>query len=234
MSIEAATTGLQVVTASRIDLERARRVERRILDLLAEVGKKADERSDELETALVRCGVLLRSAERASARETRDAGRGESRALVTRLATNRVRARMSAALEKAEVTEVEAAANAYLGLTPANSAESPASPPEPAPSARLRTIGVPVHFAGDVVNPALVWVREPSTHRIATRRNLGIVAWSTATVLGMWLLVWHAAASTLVARLTLAASLLAIALFAGPWWLAAGAVAALLGRLVKA
>ena len=159
---------LRASNPDRVDLERARRLSRQIIDSLVSFDRSARKQGEDLVAAVVRLGLRLRQAERASAADPSllFANRQDTPVLI-RLASQELFGRVSETLSKASLTEFEASARDQLGVGRPVPIGPYVPTLEPALAVQIRPLGYPHLFLGELndgVGPTIVLKKSRETN----------------------------------------------------------------------
>ncbi len=236
-------TGIEVSSPSgrlapcgleRVELEKARWLVDETASALTALDRSSRRDAENLVAALVKIELFFRSAERAATLDPRQ--RSERSSLVDQV-IQRLRNRLTEAVQTEALDEFQSAARSFLGLIPEPSGSSiPPTPESPSPM-QIRPLGHPQAFQGvlDATNstPSLAWTlsRDPATNE--RRWLLGLVLFLGLAPIAAWFVTLRSAHLRHLGRIALTVGLAFTALWAGPLWLSAGIGLAILGRISR-
>jgi hypothetical protein len=237
-SVQSRMARLRRVSLDEALLEEAGWLKTQMAESLDGFDRAARKSGEDLVASLVRFGLRLRQSERTATWDPDEPlAEREARLSTTRLTSHRLRGELDEVLHNAALDEFDTAANVWLGLAPSG-LEAPVAPtPELAASLRIRPLGRPCAFAGELTwdtnSPAMAWVVAPSPTSAARGWVwMTTIAAIAATVFAT-VLAWRFGSSLWLARLALGMFLAIAALAAGPLGLAAAAGLSVVGRVTS-
>ena len=237
-SVQSRMARLRRVNLDEALLEEAGWLKTQMAESLDGFDRAARKSGEDLVASLVRFGLRLRQSERTATWDPDEPlAEREARLSTTRLTSHRLRGELDEVLHNAALDEFDTAANVWLGLAPSG-LEAPVAPtPELAASLRIRPLGRPCAFAGELTwdtnSPAMAWVVAPSPTSAARGWVwMTTIAAIAATVFAT-VLAWRFGSSLWLARLALGMFLAIAALAAGPLGLAAAAGLSVVGRVTS-
>lgn len=229
---------LAPASAERVALDQAGWLAERTAAMLPGLDRSSRRDAEDLVADLVHFERLLRHAARAADGEPgATPEQRTARAGQVRRAAGRLRDRLAESIRNEALDDLSASARFAVGLAD----DAPALPTEPTPDpqnpGQVRVVGHPHGFLGVLATtgsgpPALTWVRatDPADH---SRSAALLLLAATLPALG-WGLARLDRAVPALARLGLAAGLVGVGLWGGPYLLLAALACAVLGGSARA
>ncbi len=236
--VESPSGRLPASVPERMDIERARWNSIRAQTYLKAFDRSSRRAGENLVATLVAFELGLRQAERSASWDlSATPAERASRAARARVVSDQLRLRLASALRDAGLEDYQASALFHVGLTSGETSETVDPGLEPAPSVQVRPLGVPFTFLGELrqdrQEPWIAWKKTPAAPPADAAWILGLFLLTLAAPAMAFGLTRITHASRWSRLVALGFGLGAIAAWSGPWWLAAGAGTAILGRAVK-
>ncbi|WP_074315495.1 hypothetical protein [Singulisphaera sp. GP187] len=208
------------VAPDRQDISRAEKHGRLIADRLATIDRSSLRDRESLVASLVEFELMLRSAERAAVWESPlPSATRETEIRVIQARVQAARHGLAEAVETAALDELARAARVHLGLAREDAAAATPELAEPAVPVRLRRLGQPRRFDGDLDGagkaPVLVGTSKPSTWLSESEQAAGFVWAAVALPPLVWGLTRRTGRSNNLTSVLLLAATLAVTALSG-------------------